>query len=80
MPDTSQLIALGGHHLWAYAVAGGDEVRVRLPLDDWERSGLAEGRRVPVRIGDRPDRWPFVAGVAELPPVVWVTLAPRLGR
>ena len=40
-----------------------DEVRVRLPLDDWERSGVEEGRRVPVRIGDRPPRWLFVEGV-----------------
>lgn len=67
MPETSQIIGLDGHAVWAYAVFEGDEVRVRVPLDDWERSELSEGRRIPVRLGTRRDVWMFVKAVVDLP-------------
>ena len=39
-------------------------------LDDWERLGLCEGRRVPVRLPGRDDVWLFGAAVTPLPPIV----------
>lgn len=55
MPETSQVIGIDGHAVWAYAVSEGDGLRVRLPVNDWERTGLSEGRRVPVRVGTHRD-------------------------
>jgi hypothetical protein len=54
------------------------ESGTRVALDDWERLGLVEGQRVPVRLPGRDDLWLFVTAVTPLPPIVWVTMAQRM--
>jgi hypothetical protein len=75
---TSEPISLNGSESWARVVELADGLRVRLPVDDWERAGLHHGQRVPVRRAGRSDEWLFVAEVVERPPVAWVVLATRL--
>ena len=75
---TFEPIGLNGCESWALVVELADGLRVRLPLDDWERLGVYRGQRVPVRPEGRPDEWLFVAEVVERPPAAWVELATRL--
>jgi hypothetical protein len=39
-------ISLNGVAVYAYVLADGDGVRVRVSVDDWERLGLSPGQRV----------------------------------
>ncbi len=73
-----QPVALNGAEVWAYFVETDEGMRVRFALDDWQRLNLAPGQRVPVRTAGRGDMWLFVTGVAEVPPVVWVTMTRRM--
>ncbi|MBP3955341.1 hypothetical protein J8F10_08615 [Gemmata sp. G18] len=51
---------------------------MRFDVDDWQRFGLGQGQRVPVRLAGKADVWLFVTGVTETPPIVWVTMSRRM--
>jgi hypothetical protein len=73
-----QPVALNGSEVWAYVVETEEGLRVRFDADDWQRLGLGQGQRVPVRMAGKDEVWLFVMGVTELPPIVWVTMARRV--
>ncbi|MDY3551372.1 hypothetical protein R5W24_000448 [Gemmata sp. JC717] len=73
-----QPVALNGLEVWGYVVETDEGMRVRFYVDDWQRIGLGQGQRVPVRVAGKDDVWLFVTGVVETPPIVWVTLARRV--
>lgn len=47
-------------------------LRVRLSIDDWDRLGLCEGRRVRLGLPGRETTDVLVAAVRRDPPFVWV--------
>ena len=71
-------IGLNGAEAWAYVVELTERVRMRLDLTDWERSGLSVGRRVPVRLPERPEVSLFITHATEVPPFVWFVMARRV--
>ena len=76
--DSRSTIALDGRKLWGYVVETGEAMHIQLSIDDWERMGLVEGQRIPVRLPDRADLWLYVQSVTALPPIVWVVMVRRL--
>lgn len=78
MGGDSLQVGLNGMTVWGYVVAKDDGLQIRLSIDDWERLGLFRGQRIPVRLPGRDDRWLFLAGVTETPPVVWVSMVERV--
>ena len=71
-------IAVNGRETWGYVVELAEGLRIQLSIDDWERMGLVEGQRIPVRLPNKPDAWLYVENVTHLPPVVWVMMVRRL--
>ena len=74
----SYQVGLNGSELWAYVAETVNGMRVRLDVNDWERSGLGVGRQIPVRLPGKADEWLFVTHATEVPPFVWVVLAKRV--
>ncbi len=72
------LIDLNGTEVWGYVVEQDDGLRVRVALDDWQRLGFFEGRRVSLKLPRTEEALLFITRVAESPPLVWVTLAKRI--
>ena len=50
--------------------------RLRVSVDECDRLGLAEGRRVRVRLPGRGSADVLVAEVRRVPPFVWLDLRP----
>lgn len=71
-------VALNGAEVWAYVVETDEGLRVQFDVEDWQRFGLGQVQRVPVRVAGKADVWLFVTNVTETPPIVWVTLARRV--
>jgi hypothetical protein len=76
--SSSEAVALNGSEVWGFVVEVADGMRLRVPLDDWERLGLYRGQRIPVRRSGRDEEWLFVSEVVELPPLVWLVMGSRV--
>ncbi|MDB5314069.1 MAG: hypothetical protein JWO38_8271 [Gemmataceae bacterium] len=77
MASGAMLVGLNGAEFDAFVVELDGGLRLRFTVDDWERSGLCRGCRVPVRLPGKRDVWMFVMEEVALPPIVWVVLRQR---
>ncbi len=73
-------ITLNGAMLFGFLKATGDDIRVRVSADDWERLGLSPGQQVKVGGPARDAESLLLARVEEAPPVVWLVFASLTAR
>ena len=70
-------VAVAGATFYAYFTEAADgSARLRLSVDEWDRLGLDEGRRVRVGFPGRGPAEVLVTEVRRVPPVVWLDLRP----
>ena len=73
-------VVLNGVAVYAFVVADGSSVRVRVSADDWERLGLSPGQRVRVERPGRTASALLLTAAEHEPPVVWLNLMPLTAR
>ena len=75
MRGTGQ-VRLDGAAVYGYFAGDAGRFRLRLAIDDWDRLGLVEGRRVRVELPGREPTDVLIVAAARVPPVVWAELEP----